>query len=290
MVNKNSIINNLDILVLAFISVAVLLLGTYTNSIARSTCGIFFIVFIPGYSLISALFPDRYILNNLQRLLLSILSSICIVSLGGLLLSLINQGISSYWTFICNAGLSLIFLFIAGIRRNKLTSEQRYGIIPLIYYFKHLITGEEKAKPLRLVILLLVIFIAAGSIFALNIISVNSGTNDSEEFYILPDDNGSNDNFPRTVKSGKMLAIEVNVVNNRSETMNYILRTLLEGHSITADYEISLIAGEKWKTDIAFTLNKLGDNQKVEYQLLEKDSNKLISSLYLWIDVADETD
>jgi len=207
------------------------------------------------------------------------------ISLTGLLLALITHCVSSHWTLIFNAGLSLILLFIAVIRRNRLIPEQRFSIILMMNSFKSLLTSDENHKTARLILFLIVIVIAAGSIFTLSIVSSNSGMSDREDFYILPDNSIANYTFPRTVKLGYLVSAEVNIVNNHNEKMNYILRTLLEGQPVTADYEISLIAGEKWKSDVAFIANKWGVNQKVEYQLWISNNNKPISTLYLWLDI-----
>ena len=66
---------------------------TYPLVIARWVLGSLFILFLPGYTLIEALFPKRGDLDTIERLALSIGLSLAITPLIGLLLNYTPWGI-----------------------------------------------------------------------------------------------------------------------------------------------------------------------------------------------------
>lgn len=85
----------------------------------RYLFGSIFVLFLPGYSLIKALFPLRGI-DNLERAVLSIVMSLIIVALNALILNYTPWGISTNPITLSLLGLTLIFSTI-GVAREYLT-------------------------------------------------------------------------------------------------------------------------------------------------------------------------
>lgn len=70
-----------------------LLIAFYPDNLLRKALGLAFVLFFPGYVFITALFPEKKELDNLERLALSLGLSIAIVPLIGLLLNYTPWGI-----------------------------------------------------------------------------------------------------------------------------------------------------------------------------------------------------
>ncbi len=82
---------------------------------ARYVFGSVFVLFLPGYSLIKALFGSRE-LDNIERLALSIGLSLALVPLAGLLLNYTPWGIRTTPVTFCLLALTLVFASAAVVR------------------------------------------------------------------------------------------------------------------------------------------------------------------------------
>ena len=83
----------------------------------RYVFGGLFVLFLPGYSLIQALYPKRE-LDDLTRLALSIGLSLALVPLAGLVLNYTPFGIRLLPVALSLAGLTLVLLFVALRRKH----------------------------------------------------------------------------------------------------------------------------------------------------------------------------
>ena len=82
---------------------------------ARYGFGSVFVLFLPGFSLIKALFSSRE-LDNIERLALSIGLSLALVPMAGLLLNYTPWGIRTTPVTFCLLGLTLVFASAAVVR------------------------------------------------------------------------------------------------------------------------------------------------------------------------------
>lgn len=84
---------------------------------ARYVFGSVFVLFLPGYSLIKALFGNKE-LDNIERVALSVGLSLALVPLAGLLLNYTPWGIRTTPVTLSLLGLTLVFAFAAVIREH----------------------------------------------------------------------------------------------------------------------------------------------------------------------------
>jgi len=84
---------------------------------ARYVFGSVFVLFLPGYSLIKALFGSKE-LDNIERVALSVGLSLALVPLAGLLLNYTPWGIRTTPVTLSLLGLTLVFAFAAVIRER----------------------------------------------------------------------------------------------------------------------------------------------------------------------------
>jgi uncharacterized membrane protein len=88
----------------------------------RYILGSFFVLFIPGYTLIEALYPEERSLSPLERVALSIGLSIALVPLIGLLLNYTPFGIRLYPVLLSLSALSSFLSFIGAYRKYEIVN------------------------------------------------------------------------------------------------------------------------------------------------------------------------
>ncbi|MEE9151246.1 MAG: DUF1616 domain-containing protein, partial [Thermoplasmata archaeon] len=118
-------------LILVLILATLLMIFALTLSdgnILRIVFGLPFLLFLPGYSLVSALWARKSELDGLERVALSLGLSIAIVALAGLGLNYTPWGITLSSVVICVYLLILIFVGVTWLRRSKLSPEERFAL------------------------------------------------------------------------------------------------------------------------------------------------------------------
>ncbi|ASJ03602.1 hypothetical protein A3L09_10200 [Thermococcus profundus] len=95
-----------------------LFIAFFPDSILRKVLGLAFVLFFPGYVFITALFPERKELDNLERLALSFGLSIAVVPLIGLVLNYTPWGIR-LTPILVSLTLFNIVLAVAAVYRRK---------------------------------------------------------------------------------------------------------------------------------------------------------------------------
>ena len=109
---------------LLLISILVILLiiviTLFQSSVLRIVLGLPFLLFFPGYSLISALFPKRTVLDSIERVALSFALSIAVVAGIGVILNYTVWGITLYPVLISLTIFILATSIIAWVRRWRL--------------------------------------------------------------------------------------------------------------------------------------------------------------------------
>ena len=101
----------------------------FTSGGLRIALGLLFVLFFPGYTLLSALFPKRDDLDGIERIALSFGLSIAIVPLIGLILNYTPWGIRLYPILISITLFILIASGIAWYRQRRLAPAQRFGVV-----------------------------------------------------------------------------------------------------------------------------------------------------------------
>ena len=99
------------------------------NNIIRIVLGLPVVLFFPGYTLLSALFPRRENLSDIERFALSFGLSIAVVPLIGLILNYMPWGIRLYPILIS----LFIFIFLMSVigwyRDRKLPQEESVSLL-----------------------------------------------------------------------------------------------------------------------------------------------------------------
>jgi len=189
------------------------------EGIIRVILGLPFILFIPGYVLIYALFPSKKTdkgIDVIERIALSFGLSIAVVPLIGLGLNYTPWGIRlepiliSIFIFVIGVGL------IAFYRWKKTDADERFTVS---FRFS-LPSSENRVDKALTFILAIAIIIAIASV--VYVIAVPKAGERFTEFYLLNTDRQA-DNYPTNLTVGEEASVIIGVVNHEYRTITYTI-------------------------------------------------------------------
>jgi len=197
----------------------------------RIILGLPFILFIPGYILIFALFPTKKTdqgIDIIERVALSFGLSIAVVPLIGLGLNYTEWGIRLEPILIS------IFIFIIGIGavaiyRWFMTPPEKRFIISL-----NIALPKSESKMDRALTIILAISIIVAMASLVYVIATPKIGEKFTEFYLLGP-SGIADDYPRNLTMGKNASVFIGVVNHEYKTINYTVEIWLINQSTYYD-------------------------------------------------------
>jgi len=276
-------VSNQKVLI-AIIVITLLLfpLVAFTSGVLRIIFGLCLVLFFPGYTLLSVLFPRKGTLSGIERVALSFGLSIAIVPLMGLILNYTPWGIRLYPILIAIT----IFIFaaatIAWQRQKRLPSQERFEVIFTVALPQWAgMSNLDKGLSVGLVVAIVAALGCLGYVIA----NPKQGEKFTE-FYILGLE-GKAENYPQQVTVGEEARVILGIVNHEYQPTSYRVEIEISG---VKDKEIRtgiLAHEEKWEQVVGFTPEEVGLNQKVEFWLY-KDAvlqPHLEQPLHLYINV-----
>lgn len=255
-----------------------------SDSFLRTILGIPMILFIPGYVLIAVLFPKNDDLESIERIALSFGLSIAVVPLLGLLLNF-TFGIKILPILLILCFYTIVLIFIAARRREKLPLEERFNIHSSHVY--ELIQNEINVKrgKTELILIGILIFSIAmvfGMIFFIT--ATHKVGERYTEFYILGPE-GKAENYPPILKYQNPVTIPVGVINHEYAPVNYTVQVALD-RRVLKDTWFELNNNKTWENNITFAPDMEGTNIKLEFWLFKEDNfTAPYRELYLWVNV-----
>ncbi len=273
------------LVILATILCVIFVITPVLNETAvRVVLGFLFILFLPGYSIIAALFPKKSDLDGIERVALSFGLSIAVTPLIGLLLNYTPFGIRLTPLLLFLFIFTILMSFIAYIRRLYMHPHDRFNI-RFKYHFNNMAGAfkQESGMNKFLTIILVISIVLAISMTAYAIAAPKQGEKFTE-FYILGP-NGKASNYPTNLTVEETGNVIIGVVNHEYAKTNYHMVIQLNGKTIK-DENITLSNNEKWENTFAFNASKKGKNQELQFLLYKlPDNNNVYRSLHLWINV-----
>ena len=256
-------------------------------SVLRIPLGLLMVLFVPGYTLIAALFPKMKDLDGIERVALSFGLSIAVVPLIGLGLNYTPWGIRLTPVVVSLAIFTLAMAGAAYLRRKSLPEEERFAtnFRAATNSLKAEILADEKSRLDKALTIILVITIML-SIAALVYVIVTPKQGEKfTEFYILGPGGKAYD-YPTSVLAGNESTVIVGVVNHEYALVNYSLQLGLNNSTILKR-ELALEHNQTWERPVSYALNKTGDGQKLQF-LLYKEGNFTAPyrDLHLWVNVS----
>lgn len=254
----------------------------FPSNVVRIILGLPFVLFLPGYVLMAALFPRKEGISSIERLALSFGMSIAIVPLIGLILNYSPWGIKLE-SILCSLGLFIfITSVIAWLRRRRLPESERFGIEFHLTLPSWKISMQDKVVS---IILMTAILGALGMLGY--VIAMPKAGERFTEFYIVGLKGGATE-YLSELKVGGEGKVIVGIINQERETVSYRVEVRIGG---VKNNEVGLIVlkpGEKWEGEASFTPEVAGEKQRVDFLLYKNvEVESCSETLHLWVNVTE---
>ncbi len=277
----------LDLLII-FIWIMITLVFIKTPALAgtfmRTALAVPVVLFIPGYVLIAALFPRNDDMGTVERVALSLGTSIAVVPLLGLLLNF-TTGIDLNPILITLCLYTIVLVFIATYRRMELPEDVRLSI-PFLKIYETVNTEIRTPRSRKDMILsLALIFIIAFAVgMVIFVISTPRTGERFTEFYILGP-SGKAENYSENLKYNSPATSLVGVVNHEYSFVNYTVQVALNEKVLTFT-RFMLTSNETWEKNITFIPDKEGDGMRLKFWLFKEDNLTVpYRELQLWVNI-----
>jgi len=231
------------------LGVALTLLGVFAPGIrdtpVRVLFGLVFVLFLPGYAFIAALFPegatvppseadasdgdtvaeDRDGIDGIERVALSFGLSIAIVPLLGLILNFTPFGIRLVPIIVAVSVFTLVSTWVAAHRRAQLAPEARFSV-PYRDWFAdaraELLHPDTRTDAVLNVLLVLSVVLATVSV-AYAVAVPKQGEAFTELYVLTESEDGDRiaDDYPQNFTVGQSKPVVVGVGNHEHRTQNY---------------------------------------------------------------------
>jgi len=254
----------------------------FTTGPLRIGIGLPFVIFFPGYTLLSALFPKRDDLSGIERVALSFGLSIAVVPLIGLILNYTLWGIRLYPILTSITLFIIVTSAVGWYRQRKLPAADRFSVT-----FKASLPnwgGTTKLDKALSISLVVVIVAALGCLGY--VIAIPKPGEKFTEFYILNIE-GKAENYPQQVILGEPVDIVIGVVNREYQPASYRVGITIDGVE-NSQVDIGTLAHEeKREKRVSFIPQVAGEKRKVEFHLYKngEDEPYFEDPLHLYIDV-----
>lgn len=270
----------MDILFLLIINLAVILTGVFVGEPIRIILGIPYILLIPGYSLVAAIFTRKDALPVIERFALSLGLSIVIVPLIGLILNYTPWGINYIPSLICTTFFVTIMSIVAVFRRHQLPGTMRFGPeMHLRFLSRNKLNKSDRST--NLILGLFIIVTVSMLFFAI----VNVKSNEKyTDFFILGKNLKAAD-YPRELVLGEQVEVILGIINEEQQDTNYSVDIKINGVEIGKIPIIDLNPGEKWEQTVSFMPQNSGENQKINFLLFKERETQPYRTLNIWINV-----
>jgi len=278
-------INNRRILIV-IIAITLLLFPAvaFTSGVIRIALGLLFILFFPGYTLLSAIFPKKGSIGGIERIVLSFGLSIAVTPLIGLILNYTPWGISLYPSLISVTLFILVTSAVSWYRQRTLSPTEHFSIgINISWPRWGKLRNIDRVLYLSVLIVILTALGGLGYVFV-----VPKQGETFTEFYILGAE-GKAENYPKQVIQGEPVELVIGIINHEYEVTSYQIDIEINGNEnkkITID---PLSHEEKWEDIVSFIPQSLGKGQKVEFWIYRNGTSQpyFKDPLHLYIDVTD---
>ena len=253
----------------------------FTSSVPRIIFGLCLVLFFPGYTLLSALFPEKGKLSGIERIALSFGLSLAVVPIIGLILNYTPWGIRLYPILISITLFILVTSAVAWQRQRRLPAEVRFYVAFNLKLPQWAKMGTlDKGLSISLIVAIVVAVSCLGYVIA----TPRQGEKFTE-FYILSTE-GKAENYPSEVIVGEEARVILGIVNHEYQPTSYRVEVRISRVKNKELHTGILAREEKWEKEVSFTLNKIGVKQKVEFWLYKGEETQpcFEEPLHLYID------
>jgi uncharacterized membrane protein len=276
---------NVDILIVTLLTVFCLIsvvASELNSSYIKIIVEYLMLLFLPGYSLLTVLFPRKNDFKIKKRLVLSFMVSILITLLIGVILNYIPFEAGITQVLISVSIFTLIMQPISFFRRRQVFVSFSLDLAEIFNRFKSSFKAKSQRDKIISIVLIVFIFVAVFTTVYI-ILSPKEGEKFTE-FYLLGPD-GKAYNYPTNLTVNQIGTVYQGIVNHEASDTNYEVIVRFNG-AVLKNYNISLENDEKMEIPLTFRASNRGQNQKLEFFLYKLPDNKNVYRyLFLQIDV-----
>ncbi|EMA02071.1 Uncharacterized membrane protein [Haloarcula vallismortis] len=299
------------------------LLPVISDTPVRIIFGLVFVLFVPGYAFIAALFPEAGSgptaddetdlgpqadgIDGIERTALSFGLSIALVPLVGLVLNFTPWGIRLLPILVSLSGLTLVLTAVAAVRRWALPADERFRV-PCRAWLSagrdELFSPASRTDAVLNVLLVLSILLAAASVgYA---VTVPKDGERFSEFYLLTEDEDGElvaDGYPTEFQQGEGRSLIVGIGNQEHEQTDYTViaelqrverignQTRVRERSELRRFQPTLGHNETWQRQHEVTPRMTGDRLRLQYLLYRGPPPESVNQstayreVHLWVNV-----
>lgn len=208
----------------------------------RLVLGLPFLLFFPGYTLISALFPARSDLGTIQRITLSIVFSIIASAAAGFAMNFLWE-LSLYPVLAGVSAFTAVMSCLAWVRRRRVPQDERLEIVLASPFGRG---GRFSALDKVVSLVLVLAFLAA----MVTLVAVVANPGEGERysgFYIR-----GAQSRPAEVTAGQPTVVTLGITNHEAEAMTYRIEVRAGDNLLKTTDPVSLPDGGTWENEVAF--------------------------------------
>lgn len=279
----------------------------------RAVLGFGFVLFVPGYALVSALFPGSVAAgregtpSGPARVALAVLASVVLAALVGGSLSLVG-GLGPTTAVVALAAVTLLGIGVAVRRRRALPPDERFvaPVGPWVSALRSafLDPGTRGDATLNVLLAVVVVLAVGGTVYAT---AVPGNGERFTEFYLLAEDADGDlvaAGYPTQFTAGEPRSQYVGLTNREGETVSYTVLVQLQRVTVTNDsvrvrereplrqFTPEVADGEGWRRNHTVTPTLTGDRLRLTYLLYrgappaEPTVGNAYEHAYTWVNVS----
>lgn len=295
----------------------------------RAVLGGLFVLFVPGYAVVAALFPEKARvqtakpeksrvwgrnrrIGGVERVVLSLGTSLAIVPLIGGVLNFTPFGIRLTPIVVSVSVVTVVMAVVAAVRRWKLPPDERFRVRYDEWYAsvrRALVHVDSPTDRALNVALALSLVLAVGTMAYA--VASPKPQESYTEFYLLGENDGGElvaDEYPTEFVQGEPQRLFVGVGNHERTQMNYTVVVVLQ--RVVADdgstrvieqeelhrFRVELTDGERWEREHAVRPTMTGESLRLQYMLFrenpptEPKSASAYEETHLWVTVTQSGD
>jgi uncharacterized membrane protein len=297
-------IPNVLLIINALVILLILAITIIPSSFVRIVLGLPFLLYFPGFVLVTALFQKER-MDTIERVALGFGMSIAVVPLIGLALNYTSWGIKLESVLYSISAFILVMSVVAMIKNGLFTGKHLFNEVTLR------LPGWGVSKLERYLTIILAVSILGAIGMLVYVIAFPKIGEKFTEYYILGL-NGKAQDYPAEFVmdngqvthlrygtgdmeiAGKWGKVTLGIVNHEQRKTTYSSTVTIDGQQVSVQSggeiaaqlgPIELLEGEKWEQDIGISPQHIGNSQKVEFLLFKDGDSEPYYILHLWIDV-----
>lgn len=300
---RQSIVDLVVVLLLLGAADAVVLVFGGGSSPLRTALVLPVVLFLPGYALVSALYPDLpnadpqyregsddgWSLTGIERIGLAVAASLCLVPLIGLVSNFTRYGIRLRPVFAGVSVLTAVLTLVALVRRYRTEPERRFHL-PLLAWFggaggryfggnsnrysqQFAFEGRSRGqRALNLLLVVTVLVLVSSVAYAAVGPTLPSDDDSFTELYLLSENDSGEllaESYPRALDQGESAPLTVAIGNHEGSEQRYTV--VIEAQQVTVESGerriVSQTEIQRFRTTVP-----AGSTERVETQITAAES------------------